>query len=635
LANAALSLPARWFANPASAAILRRAIARGRDLGVRDLGRGLLQIPIVFALLLVYAFLFLRFFPDPDGYIGSDYNQHFPNLLIGYYWFLQNGLSAVPWFTPGLCGGMPFFADPTVPYYSLTQFLAFVTSPLHAVQYSFLLLALAGYVGMYRLLRGSFALTASAATVGAALFMFNDYFAARMLVGHLSFAAFPLIAIVAACLIPPPDRVVSIPAAIARIVVASLCLGAMVEAGMFHTIPPALLGCAMIILIAALRSGWRPFPWFALGAAGIGGLTLAAGKISASIAFIAHFPRDFYPLPGVADLGTLLALTARALFFGVPPEASSSVVNTMWQIGVHEWDYGMSPLPLALCAIALGVLIVRWALGGDPPTFSFGTAVASLALLVAIAIPLALNWYQPQWNAFLKSLPFFKSSSVMLRWFCAYVPVIAVLAGLAMETIVRALPHYLAPPAAALAVLALLAWVLTLDRSYYGAQQYAIAPIEEAAAKARASRSIVPITQVNAADPDAPVTRNDNPARGISEAACYQPAFGYRLEQMPVKQLTAGPALMARGTVLNIKNPACYVFPAENGCTPGDHFPLAARAEAEKFLNYQPFDFVQPLYQRVATTLSVASLAAAPLLLVIGLIWLAFAPPPRYRDEGW
>ena len=90
---------------------------------------------------------------------------------------------------------------------------------------------------------------------------------------------------------------------------------------------------------------------------------------------------------------------------------------------------------------------------------------------------------------------------------------------------------------------------------------------------------------------------------------------------------------LARGNVLNIKNPACYVFPAENGCAPGDHFPLAARAEAEKFLNYQPFDFVQPLYQSVATMISLASLAAAPLLLVVGLIWLAFAPSPRYRDE--
>jgi hypothetical protein len=60
--------------------------------------------------------------------------------------------------------------------------------------------------------------------------------------------------------------------------------------------------------------------------------------------------------------------------------------------------------------------------------------------------------------------------------------------------------------------------------------------------------------------------------------------------------------------VLNVKNPACYTYGKENGCEPGDHFPPERRADAEAFLSYRPFPFIEPASVTVARTVNLAAL---------------------------
>jgi hypothetical protein len=57
------------------------------------------------------------------------------------------------------------------------------------------------------------------------------------------------------------------------------------------------------------------------------------------------------------------------------------------------------------------------------------------------------------------------------------------------------------------------------------------------------------------------------------------------------------------GTI-NLKNPACYVFPDENQCAPGDHFSAGESAKVELFRHYKPYEFAEPLYARIANWLS-------------------------------
>jgi hypothetical protein len=80
-----------------------------------------------------------------------------------------------------------------------------------------------------------------------------------------------------------------------------------------------------------------------------------------------------------------------------------------------------------------------------------------------------------------------------------------------------------------------------------------------------------------------------------------------------------------------VKNPACYLFAAENGCRPGDHFKIDQAKDAVEFLSYRPFAFEQPHWQIVATWLSLwSAVAVAAALLISASLYLMrgfrFAP---------
>ena len=135
--------------------------------------------------LIFYAWIFGRFIPLEGNKLGHDYALHFPNLLAGHFWVLQNGFFSVPWFTPAQCGGLPFYADLNVGYYALPQFLTFWFSPLVAIKITFYVFASLGFLGTYAFLRKTMQLSLCAALVGAMLYFWNGFYVYRMLVGHL------------------------------------------------------------------------------------------------------------------------------------------------------------------------------------------------------------------------------------------------------------------------------------------------------------------------------------------------------------------------------------------------------------------------------------------------------------------
>lgn len=200
-----------------------------------------------------YLAIFLPFLPGTGGVAGHDYGLHFPNLLTGFYWHLQNGLFAIPWFSPSQCGGFPYFPDPNVAYVSLPQFLVFAVSPMQAVRVTFVLFSLIGLLGCYLMMRRAFGASRVASVLAAGLFLFNGFFTYRMLIGHLTFHAFALTPLMIAALLPASsarDAWSQSNAGLAiRACVAGLCLAYMFQSGMVHGIPPVLLATAVVILI--------------------------------------------------------------------------------------------------------------------------------------------------------------------------------------------------------------------------------------------------------------------------------------------------------------------------------------------------------------------------------------------------
>jgi hypothetical protein len=70
---------------------------------------------------------------------------------------------------------------------------------------------------------------------------------------------------------------------------------------------------------------------------------------------------------------------------------------------------------------------------------------------------------------------------------------------------------------------------------------------------------------------------------------------------------------------LNLKNPACYVYPTANGCAPGDHFTVQQRPAAEAFITYRPFPFRLPGWQQAANLLNLMAVGGVLACLIVAL----------------
>lgn len=579
-------------------------------------------------LYLVHAAIFLPFLPAANGTVGHDYGLHFPNLLTGYYWVLQNGLFAIPWFSPGQCGGFPYFPDPNVAYFSVPQVLVPFVSPMRAVQLAFLLFSLSGLLGGYILMRRGFGSSRTAAVLTAGLFLFNGFFASRMLTGHLTFHAFALAPLMMAALLPNAldrDRKRQSWAELAvRMCVAGLCLAYMFQSGMVHGIPPVLLATAVIFLIHGLCFGWSWQPWLLLTGAGLLSLALCAGKLVSELALLSNFPRDDYPLPGIPGLWIMLRAILQSLFLSPPADAAGIVTNTAWLLERHEWEYGVS-LGAALVIAAAAVAIVSRRRVREPLAPDRMLALSAIALL--LLLPVAINWYQPAWNALLKSLPYLSNSSNMLRFFSAYIPVIVVVAGLALDRMPVSAPSVrLLVAGGALGVMVV--QTLATDRSYYTEKSYPIARAEAEYARAKTTRTVPRIRSIGDGGSGPSISSNNAMIGGVSPRDCYQPLMGYRLEKFPVGSLQPGPAMTPAGGNLNVKNPACYLFPAENRCKPGDHFRIEEQDKAAAFLAYRPFAFEQPARQRWATWLSLMAAIGVAAMLAAAFVCLFLRARP-------
>lgn len=562
-------------------------------------------------LIITHCIVFSQFFPNAQGKLGHDYQYNLPLLLDGYYWFLANGFWSVPWFTPSFCGGMPLMANPATFYVSAAQWFTFVVDPLNAVRLTFFLFAALGFWGMYFLLRRVFVTSRWSALLGGGIFLFNGLYGWRMVVGHMEFHAFMLTPGIGYFLLKKE------PAGFGRrawlvarnVICTSLMLSYAFMSGMTQLIVPSLIAVVAIAGLAWLTPGvnvdFAEF-LFRLTGAGLGAIGLSASKLVASLSFLANFPRDSYLLPGVDGLGKLIFFIVEMLSVGgAYVDADSMIANSQWSLGRHEFEFGLTVVPFVLMGLGL-LLASGWRRVGITVIDRRKLPYLLLCLL-ALSIPLALNYYSPSWNQFLKTVPLIKNLSNFFRWLIIYIPFIVILAALAVEKtpLLARFGPYVVGASLALVVVQ----NISTDTAYYHDQPYDPEPVVAGYWQTRDSGrpptvSTLVVSRDDAGQPALTQARNDVLIHGQSQLLCYEPMFGFRLEFFPFKSIQPGPTLAERDGLLNLKNPACYLYPQENSCTPGDHFRTDQRGAAERFVNFQPFPYHLSRWQRLADNLN-------------------------------
>lgn len=579
------------------------------------------------AAFLAYAAIFLPGIADSEGRGGPDYGYFVPQLLAGYFWFEQNGLWSIPWFTPGICGGMPYYANIQTMYLSLPQFLTIVFGPTLALKLTFLVFAASGLIGTYFLLRVRYQTSDWAAVTGAILFLFNGFFAFRLLAGHLTFHAFMLAPIVAYAILGArqdgrPWRSCVTP----WVVAAALLIAYMVQSGMVHALPPLMAGLLVFILIHALVL--HSSPWISIArllAASSVALLLSVSKLTAGIAFLGEFPRNMLPLIGFDGLGRTLLIAFKSVFiFPSLVEGTDWIRNNAWYPGenvilpFHEYAYTVTFIPLLVILASLPWGAKRIWFIASKPGFAGKLAIGALVLAI-LAVPIFLNWHSPAWTAFLKSVPVLKSSSTLIRWFSLYVLVSVVVTALIVDRF--SLIKSLAPLIAVVTLGIAVGFNFVISAAYvehpnYVDNKYDLTTLERAYRQAR-SGGVPSVTRIDWArlTETAPWSRqrdrNDSLATGGSQAMCYEPMFGHRLEEYPFGDLRAGSVFQSVNDTINIKNPACMLFPVANGCRPGDQFRMTEIEQARQFLSYRRFSFEMPWHQQVANFVSLATLLLA------------------------
>jgi hypothetical protein len=547
----------------------------------------------ILAIGLVFIFKTALLFTGPK--LGSDYCEFVPELGAFLFWIQNNGFFVAPHFLPFQCGGSFEFANPQGQFYTFATFIAQYVPFNLVFPLTTILPGIFGGVGAFLLAKLCLKFSRYASLLVGFLFLCNHFFLIRMAVGHLGFNSFPLWPWIAFfCLIEFPQ--------VSRwaqytLFIQSACFIALANAYMIYS------GCHICIAISAigipviLFSARKDFkaivgPLARFGLGGFLGLCMSSYKLFASLSLMKILRRDYYPIPGFSDLLTTTKFFFYSLFFDTQSNVNIDLENIKWGQDYHERIYGVSAVPLILLLIMLGFLLRRskW-------KFSWRGGKKlwrPLLIFVLLFIPIAFNTYSPEWHAVLKSIPVIGRSSALLRWGIIYILPLSLLSGAVFNTYLEKTKWR------RLLFLLLTLWI---GISYW---QFDTQPVFEhgynpdvVTDKFMGSErsEIVPITQLGYGS-----SRYQGEAaflEGTSQMQCYNPIFGYARESLRIDNLRLGSVKTVLGGDYNFHNPACYVFPEANHCSPGDNFKVNQEENLDRLTHYSAMNYEEPQLSEV------------------------------------
>ncbi len=599
-----------------------------KDL-LKFLRQRLYLIASFIVLLTAYYFIFVQpFFPNQNGGLGHDYEMWFPRMLAGVYYFVTNGVSVIPWFTPSCCGGTVFFANPQYLFFSVPQFLNFYFDPIVSIKITMMLFATLGFLGTYLLMRRTFALKEATAIFAGGLFLFNGFFAYRMIIGHLGYHSFMLLPLIAYFLLQPlvtKGRLQEVTMS----VMAALLSSYVFYSGGVHLLLPILLAVSVIIILAGINHQELKYPMYRATLAVFLTLLICSSKLHVALATLSNFSRDYYLLPGIDNIFYALWVPVKSLFFTAYTwvDTNRIFVNSQWTIERHELELSLTFIPLVLILWG-GVNFFRKKIDIEKKQY-----LLLIALTIICVIPLALNFYTPEWNKLLKQMPIIKNSAVLVRWYVIYIPLVVVTAALAINRLKY--NRYLVPGL----LLLLLSLKAYEDKSYYAEQGYDPQLSVYAHQQVMQTKIVPPIDKVsevsNISTPEGVTMAAGDAvmAFGLSQVNCHESLFGYRHEEFKQKELlrVSQPVMQITNGHFNMKNPACYVFPDENNCIPGDHFRADQKEELLSFISYKGYEFNMPKTQYISNWVSLVTILMCGGFLLVCWIQAVFV---SYRQRS-
>ena len=557
-----------------------------------------------------HQFIFQVFFPNSNNFLGHDYESVIPNLVFGKIWFSNNFLS-IPWYTPSFCCGIPFFPDPQSMYYSIPQIIFLIFNPILSIKIIFFILSAFSYIGMFLLMRKNFKFNIYVSLLCASLFLFNGFFVYRAIAGHVAYLSYIFVPLYCFFLINSYE---SKSESLNNIY---LILSAIIFANFFHSGSGPIIFIiftsilSVLLLYSHLINSLRII--FKLILSLVLGTLIALSKIIASLFFLSNFPRQ-YPAMEFHSLISFIKTFFLSFFLNPNEQYFNENIKSMFPFGVHEIEYSLSVVPIIL-------LFFVFFLNKKFFKFNYYNIRLFFLLTIIFFIPILFNVNFLNQFKLIQTIPFLNSTWVQVRWMLIYILPIIILAGLIIESIdISFKKKYLAISL----IFILLAQNLIKDKSWHvNDQKYSIKNATDFSLKMKKGIDLEikgPAILMNEFNSPKKINnKNDMFFQSYSPLTCYQPIFGYGLEQLNAKGIFFNSKIILqdnsyilysdkldeRDDHLMFFNPSCFLFPKENNCLPGDTFKISEKEKLIKFTKYKKFKFQQNGFQIISNYVSI------------------------------
>ena len=553
--------------------------------------------------------------------VGHDHRYYVPRLLDTELHVRSNGYFATQWYTPTFGGGLPAFPNPQHLQHSLPQLLTRVVNPWWAILTTTAVASFVGFFACRRFLASRIGTTATVSTLGAVLFVANGFYVEHLIVGHVGYQLYPLLAVMLCALTDLRQPSVRSGAVLALVLAAMLF-----HAGTYLLILTALSSVLVVLLLAVIRPAtvdWRRVIGAATTALVLT-MLISVAKLHAVFAFIRQFPReiaDVYNasvLQGLAGLALQLtgAMTVAPLMSvaGLDPArlegALSKLTGASVQVGIWELDTSLSPVVWIVLAIAVARGVTRGRVGWAQLDRNQKTAF--ILLLVATWVMVEATLARGLVYPLLKELPILRSLHVNHRVASVFLVPIIIITVTIVDRGQRSARATQAPAILLCVALASpLAYFLFPPRVHQ--RSFDVSTSVAVHERIRQGELFEVSRILDVSDADAL-------AAGASSYRPYEPLFGYDLGAF-TPRFVPGDIRQIEDGDFNMTNPVSLVFPRENGLMPFERIAAADREALEVFARRGTTPWAPPALQSVLTWVSLSGLAVT--LVLASTSWRA------------
>ena len=559
------------------------ATLRERGLAVHGIG-----IASFVSFLACFFVLIHRYFPT----VGHDYHLFFGELLEGKWQFHHFGL-AIPRYALHLCGGSVLYGNPQDMYYSLAQMLALVLGPWPAIQVAILVSMVAGYMGWYRVGRELMGLPSPWSHVMALVVLSNGFYFAHVAAGHVTFHAFALLGWFFLLLFERTELPLRT-SVIARASSFALLCAYVLYSGNWIVLLYLTMGFCLVLPLDIFLADRRRdrLVQLALRCAifGAAALAIMGSKLVAIYSFMRFFPRES-PIMAQDPSYSALGYIAKALWW-IPQ--NGQLLATMAPSYVHEKTVLISPVTWIGLVLGLVLLVrsIRNSTGKERATRLVFTVVYGAAVLFTmIQLVRGYGWIAEAFHR----LPVGASQRASSR----YLYLLSLMLSLAgVWSVAKAMGAFKRSWNILGMVAASLATVAAFVFGYAGMMsEFGFWP------NANDHRDLW-----WKFDPSIPVTSVVEGTDFVAGTGrtCYEPVLNAASD--PFSILHVGPVSDQENGQFNLMNPACYQYPTENHCKPGDRISVGDGDNLTRFTAGLPVTWEVSRAQQIADLVSAFSL---------------------------